>query len=100
MFAGSIHDPRASVRELLKQLLLIENHCTGGDTRDCRQCVSKHLLAAEALADEAVSLSGGEQEYLDAQAEIYRVVSVWGQPLADVGVVARQARRSIMGRFS
>jgi len=46
-----------NVRECAKQLLLLEDHLVQPHRR-CPDCIHKHALAAEALADEARTLEG------------------------------------------
>ena len=48
-------DPRFNLRECAKQLLLLEDHlCHPG--KRCADCICKHLMTAEALADEGAAL--------------------------------------------
>jgi hypothetical protein len=49
--------PLFSARECAKQLILLEDHlsCPG---KGCPDCISKHKLAAEAFAEEALQLGG------------------------------------------
>jgi hypothetical protein len=49
-------DPEHNIREIIKQLVLLEDHCAHGDAKFCEDCVTKHALAAEALAEEAITL--------------------------------------------
>ena len=44
-----------NVREIAKQLLLLEDHLADDD-KFCKDCVRKHLMMVEALAEEAVTL--------------------------------------------
>lgn len=48
-------DPLFNLRELCKQLLLLEDHLAHQNRR-CSDCIRKHLLTCEALAEEAVTL--------------------------------------------
>lgn len=63
MSFGWIHPdltkPGFSARECAKQLILLEDHlaCPG---KGCPDCISKHKLAAEAFAEEALQLGGRE----------------------------------------
>jgi len=50
-----IFDPAYNFREVCKQLALLEDHLLHAPKR-CLDCIRKHLLTAEALAEEAVSL--------------------------------------------
>ena len=53
-----------NLREVAKQLILLEDHLvTPG--KNCQDCIRKHRLAAEAFAEEALSLDGaGEYPWL------------------------------------
>ena len=50
-----ITDPLFNLREIAKQLILLEDHL-GHENKRCPDCIQKHLLTIEALAEEAVSL--------------------------------------------
>lgn len=50
-----LRDPRFNLREICKHLLLLEDHCCH-DHKRCIDCIAKHLLIVEALADEAIAL--------------------------------------------
>jgi hypothetical protein len=50
-----IFEPLHNAREIAKQLVLLEDHLVQ-PSKNCPDCIRKHLLAAEALAEEAVTL--------------------------------------------
>lgn len=50
-----ILDPMYNMREICKQCILLEDHLTHKRKR-CQDCIMKHQLTIEALAEEAVSL--------------------------------------------
>ena len=50
-----VSNPAFNVREIAKQMILLEDHLIVADKR-CPDCIGKHLLAIEALADEAACL--------------------------------------------
>lgn len=50
-----ILEPLHNVREMCKQLLLLEDHLFQPQRR-CKQCIRKHFLTTEALAEEAITL--------------------------------------------
>ena len=60
-----VFDPRHNMREMAKELLLLEDH-VAQPAKHCPDCIRKHLLRSEALAEEAVQLDvdGEYQEYL------------------------------------
>jgi hypothetical protein len=50
-----IMDPLFNVREICKEFTLLEDHLNQPEKR-CHDCINKHLLKVEALAEEAISL--------------------------------------------
>jgi len=48
-------DPMFNLREVVKHMLLLEDHLANA-TKRCPDCIRKHLLTIEALADEATCL--------------------------------------------
>jgi len=55
-----ILDPAFNVREMFKQLVLLEDHLFHPRKR-CPDCIWKHLFTTEALAEEAVTLDVNQQ---------------------------------------
>lgn len=72
-----IMDPRFNLREVCKQLTLLEDHLNQPRKR-CPDCIRKHFLTIEALLEEAVSLvvgypkmqMGGEEVLLSSVAQV------------------------------
>ena len=58
--ALSISDPRYNLREIGKQMILLEEHLLVKG-KFCPDCISKHLLTIEALADEAQCLDASQR---------------------------------------
>jgi len=52
----TLHDPEYNIRETAKQMVLLEDHLFQPH-KLCPDCVRKHLLMIEALAEEMVSLT-------------------------------------------
>ena len=50
-----IFNPQHNAREIAKQLILLEDHIIQ-PPKNCPDCIRKHMLCAEALAEEAVTL--------------------------------------------
>jgi hypothetical protein len=50
-----VMEPEFNLRECAKQLLLLEDHLNN-PRKICQDCIKKHFLTAEALAEEGVSL--------------------------------------------
>ncbi len=57
---ADIMNPIFNVREICKQLTLLEDHLNRPEMR-CTDCINKHLMKCEALAEEAVSLDDESQ---------------------------------------
>jgi len=95
-----VMDPAFNIREICKQLILLEDHLQH-PPKQCPDCIRKHLLAAEALAEEAVSLDKDQKhtDLLDGLADKIRVL--WrgahgGVPFSDVALGARMLRKSLV----
>jgi hypothetical protein len=93
-------DPVHNVREITKQLLLLEDHLFHPAKR-CVDCISKHLLTAEALAEEAITLDDGQDhsELLRGLPEAIR--ALWGRlqdesGYADAAQSIRQLRKNLV----
>lgn len=48
-------DPLFNMREMCKEFTLLEDHLNQPDMQ-CQDCINKHLMKCEALAEEAISL--------------------------------------------
>lgn len=53
--------PSFNAREICKEMVLLEKHLNEPHQR-CRDCISKHMLTIEALAEEAISLHCPEKK--------------------------------------
>lgn len=51
----SLNSPEYNLREIAKNMLLLEDHLVD-ENKFCHDCIRKHIMMIEALADEAVSL--------------------------------------------
>tara|TARA_Y100000310_G_C20531112_1_gene738497 strand:- start:541 stop:918 length:378 start_codon:yes stop_codon:yes gene_type:complete len=56
-------DPAHNLREVCKQLVLLEDHLTH-PAKQCSDCIRKHFLTIEALLEEALALDK-TQEYAE-----------------------------------
>ena len=52
----TVTDAGFNMREIVKQMILLEQHLTD-QRKQCPDCICKHLLCIEALAEEAVALN-------------------------------------------
>lgn len=48
-------DPKFNMREVAKQLILLEDHCFHPE-KQCQDCIKKHTLAIEGFLEEAITL--------------------------------------------
>lgn len=70
-----IMSPLYNMREICKQVALLEDHLNQPRKR-CPDCIRKHFLTIEALFEEAISLDNDFKydEYLDGKAEMCRLM--------------------------
>ncbi|MEM4772543.1 MAG: hypothetical protein QW648_00850 [Nanoarchaeales archaeon] len=54
----SHHDAAYNLKEIVKELILLEEHYV---TNPCADCISKHLLKVSALAEEALTLNNAKK---------------------------------------
>lgn len=97
----SLTHPQFNLREIAKQMVLLEDHLCH-PYKHCPDCIRKHLLTIEAFAEEAVSLDqvGIYRETGERLAEVARVWMeqlVDGRDLAEVGQEIRQVRKMLVG---
>jgi hypothetical protein len=59
-----VNDPNHNLREIVKQMLLLEDHLFQVD-KQCRMCIAKHMFAIEALAEEAITLDQNHREHTE-----------------------------------
>lgn len=95
-----VNDPKFNLKEICKQLLLLEDHLSHPGKR-CSDCIRKHLLMSEALAEEALSLGakGETQRYAERVAKATRQLSPFleakGSPIQAAGAV-RALRKELV----
>lgn len=56
----SLMDPRFNLREIAKQMVLLEDHLAH-PYKVCPDCIRKHLMTIEAFAEEATTLNTDHQ---------------------------------------
>ena len=90
-------DPRFNIREIAKQLVLLEDHLSHA-YKACPDCIRKHLLTIEALAEEATAL-GAEQQFTYGTEGVAELTRRWmeriidGESLVAVGQDVRNLRK-------
>jgi len=77
----TLTDPAFNLREFTKQLLLLEDHLVQ-PTKRCYDCIRKHFLTAEALAEEATALDKGKV-WGDGPAILAAMVRKWSEFVLD-----------------
>lgn len=78
-----IMDPLYNLREMAKQFILLEDHLAH-ERKRCFDCIRKHLLTTEALAEEAVTLDD-EGDYLDITGDLAEKIRGWWTQVQDDG---------------
>lgn len=50
-----VWDPKFNIKEIIKQMLLLEDHMFQKD-KQCGECIRKHILTIEGFAEEGITL--------------------------------------------
>jgi len=93
-----IMDPMHNLREICKELTLLEDHLNIPQKR-CIDCITKHFLKCEALAEEAASLDQSDSEnYHMIADDIRRIMKVVipGGRFKEGANLCRKIRKSLM----
>ncbi len=100
-----VNDAMHNVREIIKQMLLLEDHLFQTE-KQCRMCITKHILTIEALAEEAVTLDergAVGQEMLTVASRMrelqieFNAAASSGPEMAHIAQSVREMRRQLMG---
>ena len=94
-----IFNPLFNVKEICKELVLLEAHLQSPEKR-CGDCIRKHLLKAEAFAEEAIGLDKtGEHLHITKPipTQIRSIQSMFEGGASDheIGQAARKIRKSL-----
>tara|TARA_Y100000034_G_C6900077_1_gene415957 strand:+ start:750 stop:1259 length:510 start_codon:yes stop_codon:yes gene_type:complete len=95
----SISDPRYNIREIVKQMLLLEQHLLE-ESKYCPDCISKHILTIEALAEEGQNLDK-RAVWVKTFTPLVGKARVWGAaftaqvPPKKIGQDVRQVRKRL-----
>lgn len=101
----SHHSAFFNLREIIKQMILLEQHYS---INPCLECMLKHLLTIEALTEEAATLDNAKQVYQDlkdiamlVQKHIHILTnpSVHKINFLDMQHELRSLRRAIMQKY-
>jgi hypothetical protein len=105
-----VMNPAFNMREILKQVVLLEDHLFQRQKR-CRDCINKHFLTIEALAEEAITLCSPDRKNRPPELDTlpgtvrglhHRFAAVAGQR-GEVHCVAaelRRVRKTLMSKYS
>lgn len=98
-----ILDPAFNIREICKQMILLEDHLFQR-RRNCHDCIRKHLLFMEGFAEEAITLDSDRKysHILKNLPEKIRQAEkmYWaGEPLDHVANYIRKLRKSMTKEF-
>ncbi|MBC8409119.1 MAG: hypothetical protein H8E12_10420 [Rhodobacteraceae bacterium] len=77
-------DPLFNLREIVKELTLLEDHINN-PSKQCPDCINKHLMKCEALSEEAVSLDGDNQYPFISS--VPQVIRGWHKAVLDSDVI-------------
>lgn len=98
-----VHEPLYNLREMAKQMVLLEDHLLHPRKR-CMDCIRKHLLTIEALAEEAATLAKPDDDpkwaiAAEMVAEVSRMAQVniaRGEDMVVIGQGWRKTRKTIV----
>jgi hypothetical protein len=100
----AINSPVFNIREIAKQMLLLEDHLTDNE-KYCVDCITKHMMTIEALSEEAISLDVNGQWKSIAQ-DIARKSRQWitlfidGDDKYKIAQDVRKKRKYLIGLVS
>ena len=99
----SISDPRYNIREIVKQMILLEQHLLEKN-KYCPDCISKHILTIEALAEEGQCLDA-QRRWCKLLHPLVGKARVWGAafeaqvPPHKIGQDVRAVRKQLAPRL-
>lgn len=95
-------DPMFNLREITKQLVLLEDHLAH-PYKVCQDCIRKHLLTIEAFAEEGSAMAvNGESLVVKLSEGLAEIARLWmtriadGEALKPIGNEVRTLRKKIM----
>lgn len=71
----NINSAQFNLREVTKQLLLLEDHLSDDD-KYCVDCIRKHMMMVEALSDEAIQMDPGSYCLHDCRRNV-NLITKW-----------------------
>ena len=98
----SLMSPLFNLREIAKQMLLLEDHLLHVN-KHCHDCIRKHLLTIEAFAEEATTLDK-DQEYVVLSEHLAFAARSWmeavcdGESFHEIAQQIRGVRKQLVSR--
>lgn len=94
-----VHEPLFNVKEIIKQMILLEDHLFEVEKR-CVECIYKHLLAIESFSEEGITLDK-TAKYYDLFHEVLVKVRQWEKQIGhkkyeEVAHQVRDLRKKLM----
>ena len=97
-----ILNPKFNLREICKNCILLEDHLFQKRKR-CKDCIKKHFLTIEALAEEAITLDKNNEcrEYYDLPDKIREIEKLYlkGGDVNGIAQKLRQIRKNMMDKY-
>jgi hypothetical protein len=89
-----------NVREITKQMLLLEDHLTD-DEKFCVDCIRKHFLMIEALSEEAVQMDSRSKwasiaMSMAKQVRLWQMAFIDGSNKANISQGIRKRRKELV----
>jgi len=96
-------DPCFNMREICKQSILLEDHIFQ-ESKSCQDCIRKHFLCIESLAEEAITLdSKNKYHFSDLKLpDKYRKIQkefLAGNDVQSIAQQLRQIRKPLMAKY-
>ena len=90
-----------NIREITKQMLLLEDHLTGGKEKFCVDCIRKHFLMMEALAEEASTMDSHSEwapiaSNLSRQTRKWQIAFIEGKKPTHISQAIRKRRKDLV----
>ena len=96
-----ILDYQYNMREIVKQCILLEDHLINKQ-KQCHQCIIKHFLAIEALAEEALTLNKNltpEAKLNDLPKKIRELQKIWYEDKDKNSIKVAQSLRRLRKEY-
>ena len=97
-----ILDPSFNLREIVKQIILVEDHLRNKQ-KQCHDCIVKHFLFIESLAEETIGLYDTNdkipEDILNLPENIREIQKLWYKSPHENSIIAAQQLRVIRKQY-